>query len=129
MAAFYILVFASTGTKCTITTGLVTPPPPGQPLVTTTPSTICTSTSLAETQSTWWPLPGLALAVWTLAPLLAVAGVWSRRLELVTLALVLEATALISFGAGPVYVPMVLPALAVTWVLARRALRPARPSA
>ncbi len=43
-------------------------------------------------QSVWWPMPALALAVWSLAPLLAVAGAWTRSMSLVTLALVLEAT-------------------------------------
>ncbi|HEX9437744.1 MAG TPA: hypothetical protein VGA16_11385 [Candidatus Limnocylindria bacterium] len=69
-----------------------------------------------------------ALAVWSLAPLLAVAGVWTRSMSLVTLALalVLEATSVISFGAGPIYIPIVLLPLTITWALARASLRSAK---
>jgi len=73
------------------TTGTIGQTGPGQPVVTLAPAR-CESTSLAEMQSVWWPMPALALAVWSLAPLLAVAGAWTRSMSLVTLALVLEAT-------------------------------------
>lgn len=120
IAAFFILVFAPTGMRCT--TAAIGQTGPGQPVVTLGPAR-CESTSLAEVQSVWWPMPAIALAVWSLAPLLAVVGVWQRSMSLVTVALVLEATSVISFGAGPIYIPLVLLPLAITWMIARRSLR------
>ena len=113
------LVYAPLGTSCTVT---AVPAAPGEPAVSSAPMR-CTPSRLIDHQKEWWPLPGIALFVWSLAPLLAVAGIWSRRLWLVTLALVLETTVVISFGAGPLYVPLVLAPLALTWVLARRSMR------
>ena len=121
VAAGLYLLFGETGMRCTATTigqtGI------GQPVETFAPGR-CTSTRMVDVQ-TVWPMPLLAFAVWSFAPALAVAGVWPARVRmgLVTAALVIEATSILSFGAAPVYVPLVLVPLAITGVLARRASR------
>ena len=92
-----------------------------QPVVTLEPAR-CETASLMQIQPVW-PMPLLALAIWSLVPLLAVLGVWSGRMWLVALALVIELTSIISFGVGPYYLPFVAVPLALTWLLARRARR------
>ena len=93
---------------------------PGQ--VATPGPTICTNESLVQRQPIW-PLPFLAVAVWSAAPLLSYVGV-RRRLAgeggtaLIILALVLEATVLISFGAAPFFAPFVLLPLVISAALA-----------
>lgn len=120
MATGLYLLFGETGMRCTATLGQSGP---GQPVSTFAPGS-CESTRMIDVQSVW-PMPLLALTVWSLAPLLALAGVWSRpvRTGLVTAAVIIEATSIMSFGAGPMYVPFVLVPLVLTWVLARRAAR------
>lgn len=113
------VLFGPTGMRCSIAT--IGQTGVGQPVTTLAPA-LCEATSMVEIQPVW-PMPLLALALWSLAPLIAVAGVWSGRLWLVTVALVVEASAIVSFGAGPYYLPFVLLPLALTWVLARRARR------
>ena len=121
VAAGLYLLFGETGMRCTAVTigqtGI------GQPVETFAPGR-CEGTRMVDVQ-TVWPMPLLALAVWSFAPALAVAGVWPARVRmgLVTAALVIEATSILSFGAAPVYVPLVLVPLVITWVLARRASR------
>ncbi|MDQ3097291.1 MAG: hypothetical protein M3Q61_03885 [Chloroflexota bacterium] len=115
------LLFGETGTRCY--TATIGQSGPGQPVSTIAPGH-CESTRMIDVQSVW-PMPLLVLAVWSLAPLLAVVGVWSTpvRSILVLAALVIEATSIISFGAGPYYIPFVLVPLTLTWILARRAAR------
>ncbi len=84
--------------------------------------TICTNDSLVQRQPIW-PLPFLAVAVWSVAPLLSYVGVRRRMAgqggtALVILALVLEATVLISFGAAPFFAPFVLLPLVISTALA-----------
>lgn len=124
MTGVFVL-FGPTYTRCAFATigqtGI------GQPVVTLAPAH-CETMSLMEIQPVW-PMPLLALALWSFAPLLAVFGVWSGRLSLVALALIVEASSVISFGVGPYYLPFVAVPLALTWVLARRARRqPVAPS-
>jgi hypothetical protein len=121
IAAGLYLLFGETGVRCTAAT--IGQTAIGQPVETLAPGR-CVSTRMIDVQPVW-PMPLLAFAVWSLAPLLAVAGTWQLppRMSLVTTALVVEATSLISFGAAPVYVPLVLVPLAITWVLARSAAR------
>ena len=116
-----VLLFAPLGTRCTVSPSV----PAGGQVASSAPMR-CEATSMVEAQglASMWPLPLLVLAVWSLAPLLAAAGVWTRRMSLVSAAMVIEATVLISFGAAPLYVPFVLVPLAITWVLARRTARP-----
>lgn len=85
--------------------------------------TICTNESLASRQPIW-PLPFLAVAVWSVAPLIGYVGVRRRMAgdasgtALIILALVLEASVLISFGAAPFFVPFVLLPLVISTALA-----------
>jgi uncharacterized membrane protein YoaK (UPF0700 family) len=71
-----------------------------------------------------WPLPSLAVAVWSVAPLIGYVGVRRKMAgeasgtALVILALVLEASVLISFGAAPFFVPFVLLPLVISTALA-----------
>lgn len=121
IAAGLYLLFGETGMRCTAATigqtGI------GAPVETLAPGR-CQPTRMVDVQSVW-PMPLLALIVWSAAPLLALAGAWPARprLGLLTAAVALEATSLISFGAAPVYVPLVLVPLTLTWVLARRTAR------
>ena len=93
---------------------------PGQ---TATPGpTICTNESLVQRQPIW-PLPFLAVAVWSVAPVLSYVGVRRRMAgqggtALIIIALVLEATVLISFGAAPLFAPFVLLPLVISSALA-----------
>ena len=114
------VLFGPTYTRCAFATigqtGI------GQPIQTLTPAH-CDTMSLVQAQSVW-PMPLLAIALWSLVPLLAVGGVWSGRLWLVAVALIVELSSIISFGVGPYFLPYVAVPLAITWILARRA-RPA----
>ena len=111
------VLFGPTYTRCSFATigqtGI------GQPVVTLSPAR-CDTMSLVAAQSVW-PMPVLALAFWSLVPLVGVVGVWSGRLWLVALALIAELTSIISFGAAPYFIPYVAAPLAITWLLARRA--------
>jgi hypothetical protein len=76
--------------------------------------------SLIEAQPVW-PLPFMAIALWSVAPLISYAGVrrkmagQSGGTALIVVALLLEATVLISFGAAPFFAPFVLlPLLIIT---------------
>ena len=94
---------------------------PGQ--IATPGPTICTNESLASRQPIW-PLPFLAVAVWSVAPLISYVGVRRKTAgdangtALIILALVLEASVLISFGAAPFFVPFVLVPLVISTALA-----------
>lgn len=85
--------------------------------------TICGRQSLVERQ-TIWPMPFLAVAVWSVAPLISYIGVRRRMAgngggaALVVIALLLEATVLISFGAAPFFAPFVLLPLLITTAIA-----------
>ena len=95
------VLFGPTYTRCSL--GSIGQTGIGQPVQTLTPAH-CDTMSLVQAQSVW-PMPLLVLALWSLAPLLAVLGVWSGRLWLVAIALVLELSSIISFGAGQRYRP------------------------
>lgn len=94
---------------------------PGQ--IATPGPTVCRQQSLIETQ-TIWPMPFIAIAIWSLAPLISYIGVRRRMAGesgstgLIVLALVLEATVLISFGAAPFFAPFVLLPLLISAALA-----------
>ncbi len=86
----------------------------GAPGATATPGpTTCGRQSLIQAQPVW-PLPLLAIVMWSIAPLISYVGV-RRRMSgesggtaLIAFALLLEATVLSSFGAAPFFVPYVL---------------------
>lgn len=94
---------------------------PGQ--IATRGPTVCTNESLVARQSIW-PLPFLAVAVWSVAPLIGYVGVRRKMAgegigtALIILALVLEASVLISFGAAPFFAPFVLLPLVISSALA-----------
>ena len=85
--------------------------------------TNCERTSLFQSQPIW-PLPFLAVAVWSVAPLICYIGVRRRMAgqsggtRLIVVALLLEATVLISFGAAPFFAPFVLLPLLITTAIA-----------
>lgn len=94
---------------------------PGSPA--TPGPTICGRQSLIEAQPVW-PMPLLAILVWSSAPLLAYAGV-RRKLTrqaggtaLILFALLAEGTVLVSFGAAPFFAPFVLLPLLITTAIA-----------
>jgi hypothetical protein len=110
-----VFLFAPLGTGCGVT---ATSSVPG---VSATPGPeMCQSYSLVQVQPVW-PMPLLAVIVWSLAPTVTAIGL-VRRLRRrasgtawIIAGLVAEGTVLISFGAAPLYVPFVLlPLLVVT---------------
>lgn len=108
----YVL-FGPTSTRCSF--GTIGQSGIGQPVVTLEPAR-CDTLSLVASQPIW-PMPALALAFWTVVPLLGVAGAWRGKSALVLTAIFLEMTSIISFAVGPYYLLFVTPALAVTWIL------------
>lgn len=94
---------------------------PGQ--IATPGPTVCTNESLAARQPIW-PLPFLAVAVWSVAPLIGYVGVRRRMAgeasgtALIVVALILEASVLVSFGAAPFFAPFVLLPLVISTALA-----------
>jgi hypothetical protein len=76
-------------------------------------------------------MPLLAIVAWSIAPLISYVGVRRRMAganggtTLIALALLLEATVLISFGAARFFVPYVLLPLIISTAIAL-ASRPAR---
>ncbi len=68
-------------------------------------------------------MPLIAIAVWSLAPVIGYLGVRRKMAgqggtALIVLALVLEVTVLISFGAAPFFAPFVLLPLVISTALA-----------
>lgn len=95
-----------------------------QPGVPATPGPmVCGTQSLIQAQPIW-PMPLLAIVAWSIAPLISYVGV--RRMmagengggALIGFALLLEATALISFGAAWFFVPYVLLPLIISTAIA-----------
>src|SRR5438046_8409536 len=77
----------------------------------------------------WRALPIIPIAVWSLAPALSLFGVLrilarKRGFPIVLVALLVEATAIISFVAGPMFLLYVFVPLAVTTLLASLAAAP-----
>jgi hypothetical protein len=113
-----VFLFAPIQGYCMVRTGA---PQPGA-LATPGP-TICGQQSLIEAQPVW-PMPFLAIVVWSAAPLLSYVGVRRRRAgeagatALIVLAVALEATVLVSFGAAPFFAPFVLLPLLVSTAVA-----------
>src|SRR5216117_3601006 len=83
-------------------------------------SEICRGSSLIEVQgSDLFPAPLLWIVMWSLAPLLAVVGVWLSarpRLWLIALALLMELTGIISLGGGILFALVLEPLLLITLV-------------
>jgi hypothetical protein len=110
-AAFFL--FGPTGMRCE-----ATPIGPGAGAGTPGP---CRSTTMLEVGLSAQAVPFIAL--WTLAPLFSLAGVWSgsRALAVVgtVVALLVELSSVISLGGGFVYALLVAPLLALTLVSLR----------
>jgi len=86
---------------------------------------VCRGSSLIEVQgSDLFPAPLLWILMWSLAPLLAVIGVWlSRRprIRLIALALLMELTGVISLGGGFIFALVIEPLLLITLIASLRA--------
>lgn len=86
---------------------------------------VCRGSSLIEIQGNdLFPAPLLWIVMWSLAPLLAVIGVWLSsipRVWLVTLALLMELTGIMSLGGGILFALVIEPLLLVTLVSSLRA--------
>jgi hypothetical protein len=105
-----------------------TPAPPGAtpgPPATAGPQ-ICGSEALWQRQQIF-PMPFFAVLVWSLAPVVVYYGIrlrvrGERRIgtALAIAGVLLECTVLISFGAAPYFVPVVLLPLAITTTVALR---------
>jgi hypothetical protein len=85
---------------------------------------VCAKEALWQRQPIF-PMPFIAVLVWSLAPVIVYLGI-IRRLRgkrasgtaLLVTGLVLELSVLLSFGAAPFFVPLVLLPLAVTTTFA-----------
>ncbi len=83
---------------------------------------VCRQASMWELQGfSGFPAPYLFIAVWSLAPILGFAAAWlaatyRTRRWLSGLALAIEASVLISFGAAPFYLPLVFPPVLITFL-------------
>ena len=86
---------------------------------------ICRGSSLIEVQGTdLFPAPLLWILMWSLAPLLAVIGVWLSarpRVWFIALALLMELTGIISLGGGILFAVVIEPLLLITLVSSLRA--------
>ncbi len=86
---------------------------------------VCRGSSLIEVQgSDLFPAPLIWILMWSLAPLLAVIGVWlSRRprIRLIALALLMELTGVISLGGGFIFALVIEPLLLITLIASLRA--------
>lgn len=126
LAAGVLFLFAPLGTGCSVTATV------GAPGTVATPGPqVCQSYSLIQSQPVW-PMPLLAIAVWSLAPSLTAIGL-IRRLRgqgrgtpWIVAGLVAECTVLISFGAAPFFLPVVLLPLLVVTAFGLAAARPPR---
>jgi hypothetical protein len=113
-----VFLFAPLSTGCSVTATSSVPgvaPTPGPE--------VCQSYSLVQVQPVW-PMPLLAVIVWSLAPTVTAIGLLRGRRRRasgrawIVAGLVAEGTVVVSFGAAPLYVPFVLlPLTVVTAVL------------
>jgi hypothetical protein len=119
-----LFLFAPIQGYC-MTSITATPPPPG---ATAGPPahgvTTCGSEALWQAQPIF-PMPFFAVLVWSFAPALAYCGIRLRLrgergtgTALVIAGVLLESTVLISFGAAPFFVPVVLLPLVITTAIA-----------
>jgi hypothetical protein len=85
---------------------------------------ICSGSSLIEVQGTdLFPAPLLWIVMWSLAPALAVIGVWLSarpRVWLIVLALLMELSGIISLGGGILFALVIEPLLLITLVASLR---------
>ena len=85
-------------------------------------SEVCRQASMWELQGlSGFPAPYLFIVVWSLAPFLGFAAAWfvrehGTRLWLSGVALAIEASVVISFGAAPFYLPLVFPPVLIMFL-------------
>ena len=129
-----LFLFAPIHGICTSSAGATAMPPgatPGPPA--TFGPQVCGFEALWQRQPIV-PLPFFAVLVWSLAPLLSYYGarlrVWGDPgigTLVMVVGLVLEATALVSFGAAPFFVPFVfVPLLVATTITFATSAQPPR---
>jgi uncharacterized protein YceK len=119
-----LFLFAPIQGGCT-TTATSTQPSPGAPAGSLSqPVTLCTNEALWQRQPIF-PMPFIAVLVWSVAPVIVYLGIVQRLrgqrasgTAIVVTGLVLEFSVLLSFGAAPFFVPLVLLPLAVTTTFA-----------
>ena len=119
-----LFLFAPIQGGCTATI-TATPPPPGATQGPQASQVVsCTNEALWQRQQIF-PMPFFAVLVWSLAPVVVYIGILLRLrgqgsigTSLVVLGLLLECTVLISFGAAPFFVPLVLLPLVITTTVA-----------
>jgi hypothetical protein len=114
IVAGIFLVFGPTYTGCRSPTIYAT----GEVIGTET----CRTASMWELQGfSGFPAAYGFILLWSLAPLLSLIAAWlvthgPERIILASLALAIDASVLISFGAAPLYLPLVLPLVFITWL-------------
>ena len=121
-----LFLFAPIHGSCSSTITGSGPPLGSTPDPATVGPTTCFTEALWQRQQIF-PMPFFAVLIWSLAPVLVYIGVLLRLrgqrsagTALVVIGLVLESTVLISFGAAPLFVPLVLLPLAITTTIALR---------
>lgn len=121
-----LFLFAPISTGCSVTATISAPG-----TIATPGPQVCQPYSLAQVQPVW-PMPLLAIVVWSLAPSVAAIGL-VRRLRAqagskpwIVAGIVAECTVLISFGAAPFFVPFVLVPLVIATALGVAATRKPR---
>jgi hypothetical protein len=100
-----------------------------QPGIGITGSENCVRVNIFEVGESLWPSPLIPIVIWSLAPALGLLGVLrilgrKRGFPVVLIALLIEATAIVSFVAGPIFLIYVFLPLAVTTLLASLAAGP-----
>lgn len=97
-------------------------------------SQVCRQASMWQLQGfSGFPAPYVFIIVWSLVPIIGFAAAWlvpghGAHIWLGGLALAIEASELISFGAAPIYLPVVFPLIVITF-LALLGIRHARGTA
>ena len=119
-----LFLFAPIQGGCTSTITGSGPLPGSTPAPATVGPTTCFTEALWQRQPIF-PMPFFAVLLWSLAPVLVYVGIVLRLrgqratgTALVVAGLILECTVLISFGAAPFFVPLVLLPLAITTTIA-----------
>lgn len=114
IATGLFLVFGPTYTECR--SPLITA---GGPAI---GSEVCGQSSMWQLQGlSGFPAPYLFIVVWSLAPIIGFAAAWlvsgrASRIWLGGLTLATEASVLISFGAGPLYILLVFPLVLIAFL-------------
>lgn len=127
IAVGLLFLFAPINGYCQSSASASAPSPGATAAPATFGPTVCGTQALWQAQPIF-PMPFLAVAVWSLAPSLGYAGARMRTRSgdpgpgtlLIVIGLVVEATVLISFGAAPFFVPFVFVPQLIASVFALR---------